>query len=75
MLAEAVEKTMLMENLLLTVVGQMPLRGTLLHAIVPSEIVAFPEIKLNLVISKTISVLYDVFMRKMRIKGKRVQKL
>ena len=58
-LAEAVEKTMLMENLLLTVVGQMLLRETLLHAIAPSEIVAFPEIKLNLVISKTISVILN----------------
>ena len=52
MLAEAVEKTMLMENLLLTVVGQMLLRETRLHAIAPSEIVASPEIKLNSVISK-----------------------
>ena len=59
MLAEAVEKTMLMENLLLIVVGQMLLRETLLHAIAPSEIVAFPEIKLNLVISKTISVILN----------------
>ena len=59
MLAEAVEKTMLMENLLLTVVGQMLLRETLLHAIAPSEIVAFPEIKLNSVISKTISVILN----------------
>ena len=53
------EKTMLMENLLLTVVGQMLLRETLLHAIAPSEIVAFPEIKFNLVISKTISVILN----------------
>ena len=68
---------MLVENLLLTVVGQMLLRGTLLHAIVPSEIVAFPEIKFNLVISKTISVILNFqygFIRKMRIKGKTVPK-
>ena len=58
-LAEVVEKTMLMENLLLTVVGQMLLRETLLHAIALNEIVAFPEIKLNLVISKTISVILN----------------
>ena len=59
MLAEVVEKTMLVENLLLTVVGQMLLRETLLHAIALNEIVAFPEIKLNLVISKTISVILN----------------
>ena len=53
------EKTMLMENLLLTVVGQMLLRETLLHAIALNEIVAFPEIKLNLVNSKTISVILN----------------
>ena len=72
------EKTMLVENLLLTVVGQMLLRETLLHAIALNEIVAFPEIKSNLVINKTISVIlnfYYGFIRKIRIKGKRVQKL
>ena len=48
---------MLVENLLLTVVGQMLLRETLLHAIALNEIVAFPEIKVNSVILvKTISV-------------------
>ena len=41
---------MLMENLLLTVDGQMLLRETLLHAIALNEIVAFPEIKVNSVI-------------------------
>ena len=41
---------MLMENLLLTVVGLMLLRETLLHAIALNEIVAFPEIKVNSVI-------------------------
>ena len=79
MLAEVVEKTMLVENLLLTVVGQMLLRETLLHAIALNEIVAFPEIKVNSVILvKTIAVIlnfYYGFMRKMRIKSKRVQKL
>ncbi len=45
--AVAVEKTMLMENLLLTVVGQRLLREILLHAIAPNEIVASPEIKFS----------------------------
>ena len=52
------EKTMLMENLLLTVVGQMLLRETLLHAIAPSEIVASPEMKFSYILVKTISVSY-----------------
>ena len=41
---------MLVENLLLTVVEQMLLRETLLHAIALNEIVAFPEIKVNSII-------------------------
>ena len=53
---------MLVENLLLTVVGQMLLRETQLHVIALDEIVAFPEIKVNSVILvKTISVILNFY--------------